>query len=143
MSEKKRTITVEVLEELRRFNKRGASHVVEAILEEICNWENPYGPQVYLRDVKGELREERSAMARKGGRRPKRRAWAEKLGEYLATTSSAEEAWEAIPESSEEKEYDRHIIYRDGDRLFALDQMTGVESSIAKSTFLKRYLKRR
>jgi hypothetical protein len=112
MSEKTRTIPVEVLEDLRRFNERGARHIVDAILEEHIDWKNPYGPQVYLRDVVAEVREERSAMARKGGRRPKRRAWAEKLGEDLAAAPSAEEAWEAIPESYDEKECDGHLIYR-------------------------------
>ena len=67
MSEKTRTITVEVLEDLRRFNERGARHVVDAILEEHINWKNPYGPQVYRRDVvpssasRGQLWPERAA----------------------------------------------------------------------------------
>ncbi len=87
-------------------------------------------------------------MARKGGRRPKRRAWAEQLGEELAATPSAEEAWDAIPEAEEAEDLTEaggrlYRIYRDGDRLVALDDATGVDASIAKSTFLKRYLKRR
>jgi hypothetical protein len=142
-----RTLSEETLLWLLRLNARGSAHdrnLIEAIIQEHLDWRNPYGPRVYLRDI----RAERTAAQRKGGRHPKRRLWAEALAKALAATATAQEAWNAIPEFEDsgddtvEAAGQKWIVYRDGNRLIGTVDRTGAEESISRSTFLKRYLKR-
>jgi hypothetical protein len=152
MSEDHRTFSIGTLVWLLRLNARGSvqdRNLIEAILQDHISWKNPYGPKIYLSDARAELREQRASFSRKGGRHAKRSLWAEALACKLAAASKPE-AWEAIPEP-EESDDDQTIqaggrnwiIYRDGDRLVAVDDRTGVEDSISRSTFLKRYLTRK
>jgi hypothetical protein len=143
-----RTLSEETLLWLLRLNGRGSAHdrnLIEAIIQEHLDWRNPYGPRVYLRDI----RAERTAAQRKGGRHPKRRLWAEALAKALAATATAQEAWNAIPEFEDsgddtvEAAGQKWIVYRDGNRLIGTVDRTGAEESISRSTFLKRYLKRK
>jgi hypothetical protein len=147
-----RTLSKGTLLWLQRLNARGSArdrNLIDAIIQEHLDWQNPYGPKIYLSDARAELREQRASFSRKGGRHAKRRLWAEALARELAAASKAE-AWEAIrePEGPDDDQTIQAggrnwIIYRDGDRLVAVDDRTGVEDSISRSTFLKRYLTRK
>jgi hypothetical protein len=81
----------------------------------------------------------------KGGKKSKRRRWAETIAMWLKQRTDGmtkDEAWKAIPERLEEIEDDEGDVqfYRDGDVLVAL--VDGIEQrGLSKTTFLKRYFR--
>lgn len=143
-------MNLKTLEWLRHLLRLGASNVADAVIEDHIEWERRErevrGPSIRLRDARDQLHALRAAAGRKGGSHPKRKLWAVALADSLCHTSTNDDAWCAIPEAQEagdEPNIERWIVYRDGDKLIAVDDATGREESIAKSTFLKHYLKRR
>ena len=70
------------------------------------------------------------------GRKPKRRRWADELADMVGS-------WDEIPKSSKPLEIETLecdlILYRDGERVVC--SIEGKESSLARSTFEKRYLR--
>ena len=80
------------------------------------------------------------SAGRKGGRKSKRKVWAIRAAEQVAR-------WDELPESNEAWEYEDLLVcvYRDGDKLCAadIDDMDAEPKTLARSTFEKRYLKKR
>lgn len=74
-----------------------------------------------------------------GGKAPKRREWAQ----WACTRATN---WEELPEAGNPWVFDVNAmqevhVYRDGDKLVAFDPDTEKETSLARSTIEKRYLK--
>ncbi|MES1924705.1 hypothetical protein [Salinisphaera sp. T31B1] len=86
----------------------------------------------------GQLKHE--AQSSKGGRRAKRSAWAERVGELVSR-------WNDIPGADRPLTFELGMqafeVYRDGDTLVAVDADSKQElRPQSKSNFLKRYLKK-
>lgn len=69
-----------------------------------------------------------------GGRKSKLRKWAVMAAEHAT-------CWQDFPDPESPLEFEDWIVYRDGDRLVAVDQYNDRETSLARSTVEKRYLK--
>lgn len=105
------------------------------------------------RHLDAELKEAPVKIARqrgrKGGQKPKRLALADEFASYLMKrypNETKKQYWSRIPEESYSAQDLKTLtgcfeIYRDKDRLYAVDE-AGVEKSMAKTTFFRTYLKK-
>lgn len=90
----------------------------------------------------------------KGGKTPKRKAWADQYAKSLSDQyrgSTKEQIWGQIPDASipgfagdkvETNDADFEV-YRDGETLIAKDENTIKESKVTQRTFMRHYLKTR
>lgn len=78
-----------------------------------------------------------SADGKKGGHHNKRKKWAEEAARQITR-------WEDLPDHHRPLEIETleryYQIYRDGDKIVAVDINTGEDFSLKRSSFEKRYL---
>ncbi|MCU7830322.1 MAG: hypothetical protein KZQ85_14765 [Candidatus Thiodiazotropha sp. (ex Myrtea sp. 'scaly one' KF741663)] len=83
-----------------------------------------------------------------GGLAPKVSEWAKEAASLLmkTKTKNKDEAWDLLPDTRNpwliEIEDDEYEVYRDGDKIIAVNTYTSKEHDLTKSTFLKNYLKK-
>ena len=101
------------------------------------NWENVLHNKRAIAEIAG---------GKKGGSKSKRKEWAEAAANKLNDeypNAAKEEGWGRIPPSNASWEIETVLadykVYRDGEKLVAVDEATGKESAITKATFFKEY----
>ncbi len=136
-----KAVLVRRIELARAALKRGDYEEVKVELLVIeKNWDNA---QHDARIVK------RSSDGRKGGKKPKRKIWAEAAVGMLrnnAGDATKEQAWLMLPDAGSawdvETDAADYKVYRDGDKIVGVNTLTHEEEAIAESTFLRHYYRK-
>lgn len=96
-------------------------------------------------EAMGKLSAKDGAM---GGRAPKRRRWADIIADEYCAVGENSKIWQALERAHDSSSpYEIELddtdlsVYVDADRLIAVDQSTGREQSLAKSTFFDEYIR--